>query len=179
MTHPQPPRPMTDESSPRTPGYPAEREGLREQIAFELACHAAGPGPDEHARVKACRADYAAADRILALAAPSGEPEAIDELRKRIVDELSTLSAERRMRPDQGLPIQNVHQIADRLLPLYAGAAPAKHEALRRETDWLVRTIEAHDLMPYTCDRDGAESCDCIDRQLDRVREMLNPERAD
>jgi len=37
----------------------------------------------------------------------------------------------------------------------------------------LVATIEAHEVTCFSCDRDGKQYCDCIQRQLPKAKLLL------
>ena len=55
-------------------------------------------------------------------------------------------------------------------LPSLVGSAEGLREALER----ILGVIEAHEVTCFSCDRDGEEYCDCLDRESKRARAILS-----
>ena len=47
-------------------------------------------------------------------------------------------------------------------------------EDLREALERLLGVIEAHEVTCFSCDRDGEEYCDCLDREAKRARSLLS-----
>ena len=78
-----------------------------------------------------------------------------------------------------GVPAKDAVVIHKKRLPYLRGVSDAQSVEYESAIRDLLDTLDAHEVLTESCDRDGDCFCDCLDRAIERVRRGMSSKGAD